>query len=133
MSCLKKPVWLCIIGTFLAGYGLVDTLTYLLELIILADIQNPSANIIRSMIMLFLNYFEAVFEIAVIGYAWFAETIELNQIIAFILLGKEIEVIKTTSEYMRLLYLNSAVQFFFLSIAFGYFANHLRQKKFRTN
>ena len=39
-------------------YYLLDTITYLLLLIILSDIQRPSANIIRSIIMLFVNYIE---------------------------------------------------------------------------
>lgn len=129
---LTKPEWLCILVFVFVGYGLADTITYLLELIVLADIQSPSANIIRSIILLFLNYFEAVFAIAAIGYAWIPEQIGVKAILTFAVLGTEIAGLSGTWEYMWLSFLNSGVQFFFLSIAFAYFANHLRQRKFRT-
>lgn len=133
MENLGEIEWLCLIIMFIMGYGLIDTITYLLELIILADIQNPSANIIRSMIMLFINYFEAAFEIAAIGYAWIPLKLEIKELIAFALIGQEICIAESLSEYMWLSYLSTGVQFFFVSIALGYFANHLRQRKFRTN
>lgn len=128
-----KTERLCCAVMFVMGYGLIDTITYLLELIILADIQNPSANVIRSMIMLFINYFETAFEIAAIGYAWIPLELSAKELISFALIGQEISVQGVTDEYMWLCYLVAGVQFFFISIAFGYFANHLRQRKFRTN
>lgn len=133
MENFGKIEWLCLITMFIMGYGLIDTITYLLELIILADIQNPSANIIRSIIMLFINYFETAFEIAAIGYAWMPLKLEIKDLIAFALIGQEIPLAESLSEYMWLSYLATGVQFFFISIALGYFANHLRQRKFRTN
>lgn len=127
-----KPKWLCIVMTVIIGYGLVDTITYLVELIVLADIQSPSANIIRSIIMLFFNYFEAVFAIAVIGYAWIPSSVGVREILEFSMLGGEIENASDSWQYVCLSCLHSGIQFFFLSIAFAYFTNHLRQRKFRT-
>lgn len=129
---LMKPKGLCIAVVILIGYGLADTITYLLELIVLADIQRPSANIIRSIILLFFNYFEAVFAIAAIGYAWIPTPIGAKEILTFAMLGTEIARLSGSWEYMWLSFLHGGVQFFFLSIAFAYFANHLRQRKFRT-
>lgn len=127
-----KPKWLCIVVVIIVGYGLIDTVTYLLELIVLADIQSPSANIIRSIIMLFLNYFEAVFAIAAIGYACLPNTVGVKEILTFAMLGTEIQKVCGLWRYIILSFMQSGVQFFFLSIAFAYFANHLRQRRFRT-
>ena len=51
-------IYLELIFSFIIIVCLVDTVTYLLVLIILSDVQRPSANITRSLIMLFVNYFE---------------------------------------------------------------------------
>ena len=39
-------------------YSMLDMITYLLMLILMSDIQRPSANIIRSLRMFFVNYIE---------------------------------------------------------------------------
>ena len=126
-------IWLRNILGGIMLYDLVDTVTYLLELILLADIQNPSANIIRSLLMLLLNYVEAALDIAVIGYVWFESKAEWVTLVAFGLMGIEYNETAITAKGLWLLCLNNGVRFFFLSIALGYFANHLRQRKFRTN
>lgn len=47
-------------------YNLLDTVTYLLSLMFLADIQRPSANVSRSLVMLVVNYIEVEFDVACI-------------------------------------------------------------------
>ena len=51
------------------------------------------------------------------------------------IMGIDIE----SSEYTRigshtevLEYLNTGIKFFFISLAFGYFVNHLKQRQFRS-
>ncbi|MBP3678155.1 MAG: hypothetical protein J6I97_07405 [Agathobacter sp.] len=102
-----KPKWLCIVAVIIIGYGLIDTVTYLIELIVLADIQSPSANIIRSIIMLFLNYFEATFAIATIGYACLPNTIGVKEILTFAMLGTEIQNVCGLWRYIILSFMKS--------------------------
>ena len=49
--------WIHLITVILL-YFMVDTVTYLAALIMMADIQKPSANVIRSLLLLFFNYAE---------------------------------------------------------------------------
>lgn len=51
---------------FVIIYDLLDTTTYLVALMFLADIQRPSANVIRSLLMLVVNYIEVELDIIVI-------------------------------------------------------------------
>lgn len=122
-----------ILVIFLLFLALLDTITYLLALIVLADIQRPSANVIRSMIMLCINYIEVSLDISVIFYACYYGGIKFREAMAFGLLGNEAEDIAQTltKTYYFMLYMNQGIKFFFLTLAFGYFANHLRQRKFR--
>lgn len=115
----------------LAVYCLLDTVTYLLTLIILADIQKPSANIIRSLILLCVNYIEVSMDFSIIyfikhyGDVLFRNTLETG------ILGAELGVpMKDWLDY-GIHYLDQGIKFFFLTLAFGYFANHLHQRKFR--
>ena len=47
---------------------MLDTVTYLVALMLLADIQGPSANVIRSMILLLVNYVEVSLDMALLFY-----------------------------------------------------------------
>lgn len=114
------------------AYELVDTITYLLSLIILADIQNPSANTIRSMIMLIINYLEISLDISVIYYFAYYGQITFRQAMAYGLLDMDTGIlVKTWIDYC-ILYFNQGTKFFFLTLAFAYFSNHLQQRKFRN-
>ncbi|MDE6845904.1 MAG: hypothetical protein K2J99_09075 [Lachnospiraceae bacterium] len=75
---------------FLIIYYMCDTVTYLLALMVMADIQRPSANLIRSIIMLFVNYIEVSFGISYLYYLHCAEDgriILFYKAIAFSILG----------------------------------------------
>ena len=54
--------------TIVILYNLLDTTTYLIALMFLADIQRPSANIIRSLLMLIVNYIEVELDIMTLYY-----------------------------------------------------------------
>lgn len=116
-------------------YMMLDTLTYLLVLIIHADIQRPSANIIRSLTFLFINYVEVSLEIALLIWLENSHDIKVVQGIraAFLpdvflpdIMDKGVGLVGNIVP----VYLNYGVKFFFISLAFGYFAGNLRPRKF---
>lgn len=113
-------------------YCMCDTVTYLLTLILLADIQKPSANVIRSMVMLFVNYMEVAFELAFLYYVIYRDRVSLREAIAFGVLGKNAQIaVKSVCDY-AFLYADAGTKFFFTSLVFGYLINHMRQRKFRS-
>lgn len=113
-------------------YFMLDTMSYLLTLIIMADIQNPSANLIRSIILLFFNYIEIAFDFAFLYY-WYAEKrIAVRQALAFGILGNDI--LEEGSPIIEYFFVgaNTAVKFFFVTLVLSYFMGHMRQREFRS-
>lgn len=109
---------------------LVDTITYLLVLIILADVQRPSANIIRSLIMLFVNYFELSGDLAFLYYIHY--DVRFREALAFGFLGLDaIDPLQTLIDY-SFVASNTGLKFFLVTLVFGYFFNHMHQRKFRN-
>ncbi len=123
-------------GFWLKGilyYNLADTITYLISLILMADIQKPSANVIRSMLLLLLNYVEVSIEAACLYFLQYrTEGMTFLQALQPGLMGELPEGFKLCSLGDYLLYYgNTAVKFFFITMAFGYLSGHLRQRTFR--
>lgn len=109
---------------------LVDTVTYLLVLIMLSDVQRPSANIIRSLMMLFVNYFEISGDLAFLYYTHY--DIRFREALAFGFLGIDaIDSLKTIPDYLFVAS-NTGLKFFLVTLVFGYFFNHMHQRKFRS-
>lgn len=127
-----KGVNLLILYSGLTLYCVADTITYLLALIFFADIQRPSANIIRSMILLLINYLEVSLEIAVLYYLDNLGILKFREAIQYGILGKELMLngIGYWSTYIY--YANVGIKFFFKTLAFGYFIKHLRSRQFRS-
>lgn len=113
-------------------YFLADTVTYLLVLIVLADIQRPSANIIRSMITLFINYVEVSLNMSVIYFVKYHGAVLFRKALAFVFLNIDSGYVPDTYFDYAILCLNYGIKFFFVSMVFGYFSNHLQQRKFRS-
>lgn len=111
-------------------YCLLDTITYLILLIIMSDIQRPSANIIRSIIMLFINYIEVECDIAFL-YSICYKTSFLEAL-KFSFLGIESE--SALAPHLEFIFQfgNAGTKFFFTTLVFGYFFSHIRQRKFRS-
>lgn len=124
-----------VVFPFIVVYHMCDTVTYLLALMVMADIQRPSANIIRSMIMLFVNYIQVSFGISFLYYLYYAKcgwTIPFMEAIAFGILGiRENSNLVSGADY-TFTFVEAASNFFFITLAFGYFANHMHQRKFRS-
>ena len=55
-----------VVFSAIIAYDLGDTITYLVGLMFLSDIQRPSANVIRSLVMLVVNYIEVQFDMAAV-------------------------------------------------------------------
>ena len=99
----------------------------------MADIQKPSANVIRSMLLLLLNYVEVSIEAACLYFLQYrTEGMTFLQALQPGLMGELPEGFKLCSLGDYLLYYgNTAVKFFFITMAFGYLSGHLRQRTFR--
>lgn len=129
------PIWLscgktiCIV---VITYLMFDTITYLMVVILMADIQNPSANIIRSLLLLFVNYIEVAIDLAFLCYCYYGKEIGVLQALAFGFVGGEVAA--QVDEFLEyaLLGMSHVVQFFFITLALGYFMGHMRQRKFRS-
>ncbi len=118
---------------FILCYNLADTVTYLISLILMADIQKPSANVIRSMLLLLLNYVEVSIEAACLYFLHYGKgKMSFLQALQPGFTGELPEGLDPSSLGDYLLYYgNTAVKFFFITMAFGYLAGHLRQRTFR--
>lgn len=116
-------------------YFMADTVTYLLALIVLSDIQRPSANVIRSMLFLFLNYLEVSGEMAVIYFVFTRGGKEIGKAMQFGFMPSSLSDVdwNTIGKIeLALRYLNSGIKFFFITLAFGYFTSQLHPRKYRS-
>lgn len=109
---------------------LVDTVTYLLTLIIMSDVQRPSANIIRSMIMLFINYIEISCDLAFLYYIQYR--VRFREALAFGFLNEQAITELISSKNYLLALSNAGLKFFLVTLVFGYFFNHMHQREFRS-
>lgn len=120
-----------VVFSVVIAYDLVDTVTYLIGLMFLSDIQRPSANVIRSLVMLVVNYIEVQFDMAAI-YLFVSNFIYNNEYKVQRAMGFIIGNEKVIKEYQWLQFANNGIKFFFLTVALSYFSNHMRMRKFRT-
>lgn len=117
-------------------YDLIDTVTYLISLLLMADIQRPSANVIRSMLLLLFNYIEVSLEMTCLFYCQYRDrNMDFLHALEPGVLGSmpsDIEFpMNLASDYI-LFYGNVALKFFFVTLVFGYLAGHMRQRQFRS-
>ena len=115
---------------------MADTVTYLLSLIMMADIQKPSANIIRSLLLLLFNYIEVSLDMAYFYYVYGEGSsgtgASLQEALAFGVLGQGAdEAVTGAVPDMIMGYANTGLKFFFMTVVFGYLVQHMRQRKFR--
>lgn len=130
LSSISIPEFLRWIFGVLIIYCLLDTITYLILLMILSDIQRPSANVIRSIIMLFVNYIEVCGELAFLYTMFYEMTFFEALEVSF--LGNEItQVIHPVIDFTLNL-ASSGIKFFFITLVFGYFFSHMKQRRFRS-
>lgn len=117
----------------LLAYNLLDTVTYLLMLIVIADIQKPSANVIRSLILLVFNYLEMAFSMAYFYYLEYSsQELMYREALRIGLIGGEGNIMLGSIYEYALFYIETMLKFFFITLVFGYLARHMRQREFRT-
>lgn len=120
-----------VVFSAIIAYDLGDTVTYLVGLMFLSDIQRPSANVIRSLVMLVVNYIEVQFDMAAVylfvGNFIYNKMHTVQHAMGFIIGNPE-----RIKEYQWLQFANNGIKFFFLTVALSYFSNHMRMRKFRT-
>lgn len=99
------------VGSFVIIYDLLDTTTYLVALMFLADIQRPSANVIRSLLMLVVNYIEVELDIIVIyliiGKVFYDKIYKIENLFDFI-----------TGKIENTLVMNNIIEFVNIGIKF---------------
>lgn len=128
----NMEIWKANVSMGLLIYFMMDTVTYLLALVLLSDVQPPSANIIRSMILFFFNYLEVILETSVLYFLhsnyYLEDKISIQKALEFGILGERV------SENISgiLLYVNAGTKFFFLTLIFGYLAVNLKPKQFMS-
>lgn len=120
-----------VVFTAIVIYLMSDTITYLLSLIVFADIQGPTANVTRSLILLLINYTEVTAGMAYLYFAHCGEKIGLKAAVAFGIWSETCEEVDSTINYVFQI-ANGGIKFFFLTIVLGYFSGHMHQKKFRN-
>lgn len=113
-------------------YFMADTVTYLAALIMMADIQKPSANVIRSLILLFFNYGEVSLDMAYFYYVYHLGKSGVEEALEFGILGTGAQdAVLTYLPDIIMIYGNAALKFFFLTMVFGYLVQHMHLRKFR--
>ena len=117
-------------------YSMLDTITYLLMLILMSDIQRPSANVIRSLLMFFVNYIEVALDFAFLyscyEYGNAGKMLPIRQALKLGLLGFQGMLEDNRLGATILVLSDAAVKFFFFSLLWAYLATHMRQRKFRS-
>lgn len=132
-TCIHKYIG-CIEEIFIAIvlYSMLDTITYLIMLILMADIQNSSANIIRSIILLFVNYVQTACDMAFLYFCLYGKNVLFRQALAVGFLGNNI--MNEMGALIDYVFesLNTGIKFFFVTLVFGYFWSHMKQRKFNS-
>lgn len=133
--CDGVPECVIMFCTSLLCYSTADTVTYLMVLLFLADIQRSSANVIRSMLLLLFNYIEVSLTMSYLYYLY--NLYGKGRIACRIALEYGVMGNIGTGEMLTLkeyffLYSNTALKFFFITLVFGYIAGHLSQRSFKA-
>ena len=128
---IKGNLLIQILFSVIILYDLGDTITYLIALMFLSDVQRPSANVIRSLVMLVINYIEVQFDMAAV-YLFISNFIYNKMYTVWRGIGFIIGDCIIINEYGWLNFTNNGIKFFFLTVALSYFSNHMRLRKFRT-
>lgn len=108
---------------------MVETFVYILHLIFLADIQNPSANIYRSIVLLFMNYIELTFGFAFL-YNFFGaiEKTNVKKCIYFAFTNLNFNIVNDAGYILSSI--QSVIMIIFGGLIFAYFVNNFKQRKF---
>ena len=128
---IGKTNWVHFISVILF-YFMTDTVTYLAALIMMADIQKPSANVIRSLLLLFFNYIEVSLDMAYFYYVYHLGGTGIEEALGFgVFDERATDTVAVHLPDIILIYGNTALKFFFLTLVFGYLVQHMHLRKFK--
>lgn len=114
-----------------SAYFMIDTLTCLLTLIFLTDLMSPSANRLRTIILLIFNYIGMLLGIAQFYYTYFWGKITVWQALDYSVLDCVAIEESPLSMTLRIIeYSKAGIQFFFLVLTFTFFVSHLRHRSY---
>lgn len=114
-------------------YFMVDTITYLLSLIFLADIQRPSANQIRSFLVVVFNYLQMIFSIAVFYCCYLWKKISFWKALDYTIYSNIYELSEYDAVLRSIQYIKTGLDFIFLALIFTYIISQLRPRQFMKN
>ena len=116
---------------FCSAYFMLDTIMCLMSLIFLTDLHEPSANRLRSIILLVFNYTGMLLGIAQFYYTHFWNRITIWQALDYSILGvMSISEDPMTIQLRLIEYSKAGIQFFFMVLTFTFFVSHLQQRQF---
>lgn len=125
------PIWIRNILTGVSVYLMSETLIYAAKLLFLSDILNPSANSIRSIFFLFINYLEINFTFAFLYrlYGCFPQKGWLECLYeAF----EHSSQVPESQLGMILVILQNCITLYLVGIVFTFFVNSFRTRKFNS-
>lgn len=113
------------------AYFMIDTITCLMALIFLTDLYGPSANRLRTIILLIFNYVEMLFGIALFYYVYFWNNITIWKALDYSIIGNTAGIQGNMSVMLRIImYSKTGIDFFFVVMTFAFFVSHLRHRDF---
>lgn len=125
--------WMLNLGCGICAFMMADTVTYLLSLIFLADIQEPSANELRTLILLIFNYLEIIIGTAVFYYAYLWNEISFGTALDYSVFGNIYE-LETYNGILRgITYAKYGVDFLFVALSFAFIVGHLKPRRFLSS
>lgn len=137
---IRSPL-LLFFGAGIIGIYMIEILVYIMKLIFLQDIQNPSANIYRTIILISTNYLEVT-----LGFAYLYKIFDvigidaipgatvkeaLSNIITYVYFA----ITNSTNDMinlkgMGLVCIQSIISVYFMGIVVAYFVGNFKQRKF---
>lgn len=131
LICPDIPIWFRNISTGVLVYLMSETLIYGAKLLFLSDILNPSANCIRSIFFLFINYLEINFSFAVL-YKLYGCFPQKGWIECLYEAFEHSSQVPETQLGMILVILQNCITLYFVGVVFTYFVNSFRARKFNS-
>lgn len=113
-------------------YLMTETILYILSLIFLADIQKPSANVYRSILLLFVNYCEIILGFSFIYFALSYPNASIWESIDFGIMDIVKDSVVVTKTIHVLQYIKNFISISFLGLTFSYFSSNFKQRAFKS-
>ncbi|SEI94019.1 O-acetyl-ADP-ribose deacetylase (regulator of RNase III), contains Macro domain [Propionispira arboris] len=124
-------IWIRNIFTGVSIYLMSETLIYVAKLLFLSDILNPSANSIRSIFFLFINYLDINFTFAFL-YSLYGDFKEKGGVASLYEAFEHSSQVPGSQLGMTLVILQNCITLYLIGIVFTYFVNSFRTRKFNS-